>query len=109
MQARTIDITNTDFPAWTRVWAPTVERPHWHEEDGAVVGYQQLAPGLTDEQTEQLEEMHRDAIGDLIAEGMRALHRKGGHQEARRLLTAAARLTEEVIGLWPATHRAPLM
>jgi DnaJ-class molecular chaperone len=45
------------------------------------------------------------AVSRLLLAGAGA-RRRGDHREARRLVTVAARLCQEVIGLWPISARS---
>jgi len=99
-----IDLLSPLFTAWTRVEEPTVALPWWHEPDGTPHTVNEMTAGQPAEKVDEIERLHADAVGRLLlaAGGAR---RRGDHLETRRLVTVAARLCQELIGLWPISGR----
>ncbi len=82
-------------PYYTRVLAPTPQRPFWHEEDdGTRIHFTRLK--AAGEVSEQIAEAHGAAIAMIV----RAAISADDHNDRRRLALAASRLAEEVTGLW---------
>jgi hypothetical protein len=102
----TINIRSALFPVWTQLAAPTVERPYWHEEDGTRHSFPSLLCGMAPEQADELREIHAAAVADVLRASM-AARRSGAHHRARALATAAGRLCEETIGLFPPSAAQP--
>lgn len=100
-----IDLLSPLFTAWTRVEEPTVALPWWHEPDGTPHTVDEMTAGAPAEKVDEIERLHADAVSRLLLVAASA-RRRGDHREARRLVTVAARLCQEVIGLWPISARS---
>jgi hypothetical protein len=85
--------------AWARIEPPTPDRPYWHEEDHARLTFGDVYQFAGEDQA-TVRDLHATAITGLIRS---AYDRQdaGDERGARRLVTCAARLAEEVIGMWP--------
>lgn len=103
-----IHIRNAAFPTWTRLNAPTVTCPYWHDDEGQPVGYADIVAGLSPAHREQIDAMHLAAIHTITEAGL-ALARDGRkqHAAARNLITRAGSLVTETLGHSPASSRAP--
>jgi hypothetical protein len=102
----TISIRNAMFPVWTQLSAPTAERPYWHEEDGARHSFMSLLAGMAPQDVKALRDMHAAAVAGLLKASMEA-HDTSSHDRARALATAAGRLCQETIGLFPPSAAIP--
>jgi hypothetical protein len=60
--------------------------------------------GLSAEQAKPIEELHARAIAGIVSAAFEA-RRARNHAEARRLISAADRLCQQVIGLFPGAAR----
>jgi hypothetical protein len=100
-----IDLRSPLFTAWTRFEEPTVALPCWHEPDGTPHTVNEMTAGLPAEKADEIERLNADAVRRLLLAAASA-RRRGDHLEARRLVTVAARLCEEVVGLWPISARS---
>ena len=100
-----IDLLSPLFTAWTRVQEPTVALPWWHEPDGTPHTFDEMTAGAPAEKVDEIERLHAAAVSRLLLAAASA-RRSGDHPEARRLVTVAARLCQEVIGLWPISARS---
>jgi hypothetical protein len=100
-----IDLLSPLFASWTHIEEPTVAVPYWHESDGTPHTVSELTAGQSEEKTVEIERLHAAAVDDLLIAAGHA-RRRGDQREARRLATVAARLCEELIGLWPISARA---
>lgn len=100
-----IDLLSPLFAAWTRIEPPTAALPCWHEPDGTPHTVSELTAGVCEEKVLDIERLHAEAVSGLLVAAGHA-RRRGDHGEARRLVTVAARLCEELIGLWPISARA---
>lgn len=87
MPTVSIDIKNTGFKGWTRLYAPTVDAPYWSDDGGAPVGYAEITAGLAEEQRAEIDEIHLAAITEIARAGITL---------ARILDQLAADLTEPV-------------
>ncbi|MBJ7469710.1 MAG: hypothetical protein JHD16_00330 [Solirubrobacteraceae bacterium] len=108
MPTVSIDIKNTGFNGWTRLYAPTVDAPYWRDDGGAAVGYAEITAGLAEKQRAEIDEIHLAAITEIARAGI-TLARGGRsqHGAARATITATKRLLDEVIGMSPASSWAP--
>ena len=79
---------------------PTVEFPYWRWRDGSRAAFREVALRVCEEQTAELGEVHAGRIAELMRAGLRA-NRIGQEAEARRLMSAAARLCVEPTGQFP--------
>ena len=98
----TIDILNSHFSTWTRLEAPTVEVPYWHEAEDpkSIHDLRSVTSGLSAEDAAPIQDMHVQAIAAINVAAFIA-DRDGKHPEARRLVHAAGRLCDQIIGLSP--------
>ena len=98
----TIDIRNGHFSTWTRLEAPTVEVPYWHEAEDpkAIHDLRSVTAGLNADDAAPIQDMHVQAIAAINVAAFLA-DRAGNNREARRLVHAAGRLCDQIIGLSP--------
>jgi hypothetical protein len=82
--------------------APDPEVPHWREADGTRHSYGSLHSGLEPRLAAELADAHLHAIGRIAAAAL-AADGRGDHAQTARLAAAAARLCDEIRGLWPAS------
>ena len=94
------------FSSWAQLEAPSVALPCWHERDGTPHAVRDLTAGQSPSTIEEINRQHADAVRTLTLAACAAIQR-GDDQEARRLATAASRLCEEIVGLWPVSGRSP--
>lgn len=101
----TLSVRSDLLPSWTPVEAPTPAIPYWRDEaDGRRRHVHELLVGAAVGDRRDLEREHAEAIATIAAASMDAW-RTGEHGAARRLAHAAARLSEEIVGFWPASSR----
>ena len=98
----TIDIRNGHFSTWTRLEAPTVDVPYWHEAEdpSAIHDLRAVTSGLSAEEAAPIQDMHVHAIAAINVAAFVA-DRDGDHRAARRLVAASSRLCDQIIGLSP--------
>ena len=89
---------------WTELNPPTSERPAWTESDGTEHAFLTLLIGLNSETAAEINRLHVNGIAQIASAAIEA-HHAGDHREARRLSTAAGRLCDEIVGLWPVALR----
>jgi hypothetical protein len=98
----TIDIRNGHFTTWTRLEAPTVEVPYWHEAEDpkAIHDLRSVTSGLNADDAAPIQDLHIQAIAAINVAAFLA-DRAGNHTEARRHVAASARLCQQIIGGCP--------
>ncbi|MBA2644349.1 MAG: hypothetical protein H0U80_02770 [Solirubrobacterales bacterium] len=96
----TLSIRSAAFPVWTGIYAPTAERPFWHEADSTRHSFASLSVGLDDDLAAELRDMHTRAVATLVGEALKA-RGDGDHVTVHRLSHASGRLCQEIAGLWP--------
>jgi hypothetical protein len=84
---------------WKRAEPPSLAHPYWRSlEDDARLHYCQVH-AVADGHAHEVEQLHCLAIAELAEAAAR--HRAAGtDHDARRLAHAAARLAQEIVGLW---------
>ncbi len=103
----TLSVRSGLLPSWTRVEPPDPGSPFWHDEaDGQRRHVHELLVGAAPERAAEVRYEHAQAVARLVAAALEAWTGGDGH-EARRLCHAAARLSEEVVGFWPASLNVP--
>jgi hypothetical protein len=105
LSATTISVVSPVFPAWTRISAPTVEHPYWHEHDDKTPHtLREITATLPPERVAEIQHLHANAIAEIASAAMGALN-QSDEVSARRLSHCAARLCQEICGLWPISGR----
>lgn len=98
-----LDILQAD--EWTRISAPTPARPVWHSvDDGEELHFKTLIIGRSQEERQQIDAMHVNAIAVLLRSSFEA-EAESDWLKQRTLIYAAARLCEHTIGWWPTRKR----
>lgn len=99
----TLSVRSGLMPVWTQIEVPDVAVPYWHHtDDGQRRHIHELVVGATPALQRLVEEEHAKAIAAITAAAICAWH-VGDGREARRLAHAAALLSQEIVGFWPAS------
>jgi hypothetical protein len=99
----TLAIRSGLMPNWTEMEAPAAAAPFWRETSGGRRRHvHELLVGADAELQALVEAEHVGAITAIATAAMRAW-RGGDGGEARRLAHAAALLSQEIVGFWPAS------
>ena len=97
---RTIEVRNHVWPGGIGVRPPSVEAPYWRTAEGQRHSFKTVLIGVNPERRTELVDRHADAVADLVRASEEARQEKR-FVDARTLAGSAARLCEELNGLWP--------
>ena len=87
---------------WIAELAPTLEEPYWRASSGERSTYAEVRCSVAHELVADVDRAHLDAIGRLARAALEA--RGGDNALARRYAHTAARLCEEIGGLWASSR-----
>ena len=87
---------------WIAELAPTLEEPYWRASTGERSTYAEVRCSVAHELVADVDRAHLRAIGRLARAALEA--RGGDNALARRYAHTAARLCEEIGGLWASSR-----